>query len=149
MEKSLKLLFRSPETLLRNSHLRLHGLYYISKQIVPALSREINLVGADLTAWFAELPRSLRLAPKMSAEQPVPGALGRSNSSSSRTSRVTLDHYYSNAECRLCGCESPRAVCGHCREVNRLSHSCQTGLLIQSWRSVWLTSFYLQQVLPL
>ena len=37
--------------------LRLHAQYYINKQIVPTLDRALSLVGADVLAWFAALPR--------------------------------------------------------------------------------------------
>ncbi|KAI8913176.1 hypothetical protein BC831DRAFT_517231, partial [Entophlyctis helioformis] len=36
----------SPDELLLNRALRLHGTYYITKQIIPALARVFNLVGA-------------------------------------------------------------------------------------------------------
>ena len=36
----------SPEDLMNNRHLRLNGVYYILKQIIPPLSRVFNLVGA-------------------------------------------------------------------------------------------------------
>jgi DNA polymerase zeta len=44
--------------------LRLHGLYYITKQILPALERVLSLVGADVRAWFAEMPRPQRMLPQ-------------------------------------------------------------------------------------
>eukprot|EP00897_Mesotaenium_endlicherianum_P009916 jgi/Mesen1/8953/ME000056S08359 len=40
--------------------LRLHAAYYITKQIIPSLQRVFGLVGADLRAWFAEVPRVYR-----------------------------------------------------------------------------------------
>ena len=42
----------SPEVLIESQgRLRLHALYYITKQIIPALDRALSLVGADVRAW--------------------------------------------------------------------------------------------------
>ncbi len=32
--------------------LHLHAIYYITKQIIPALDRVFCLLGADLRAWY-------------------------------------------------------------------------------------------------
>jgi DNA polymerase family B/C4-type zinc-finger of DNA polymerase delta len=48
----------APEKLINPAlGLRLNCQYYISRQIIPALARLFDLVGADLTAWYRELPR--------------------------------------------------------------------------------------------
>ncbi|GAX80194.1 hypothetical protein CEUSTIGMA_g7632.t1 [Chlamydomonas eustigma] len=44
--------------------LRLNAVYYITKQIIPALERVFSLVGADVRSWFAAMPRSLRMVPQ-------------------------------------------------------------------------------------
>ena len=36
-----------------DSALRLHGVYYITKQIVPALERVMQLLGVNVRAWCA------------------------------------------------------------------------------------------------
>eukprot|EP00271_Cylindrocystis_brebissonii_P007773 TRINITY_DN21469_c0_g2_i1.p1 TRINITY_DN21469_c0_g2~~TRINITY_DN21469_c0_g2_i1.p1 ORF type:complete len:1040 (-),score=209.68 TRINITY_DN21469_c0_g2_i1:154-3132(-) len=62
-----------PHLLVENSPaLRLHGLYYITKQIIPSLQRVFGLVGADLRAWFAEMPRVVR--PPATKRTPALGA---------------------------------------------------------------------------
>jgi len=43
--------------------LRLHGAYYVTKQVVPALHRVLALVGADVAQWLAETPRVHRPLP--------------------------------------------------------------------------------------
>ena len=50
------------ELLAMDSPFRLNDLYYINKQIIPALQREFRLVGADLNQWFIEMPRPAREA---------------------------------------------------------------------------------------
>ncbi len=48
----------SPHTVLRNPHrFRMNALYYITKQINPAMKRLLHLVGADIDSWFAALAR--------------------------------------------------------------------------------------------
>lgn len=65
-------LVASPDAVVASrGRLRLHAEYYIRKQIVPALERVLSLVGADVKAWAAAVPRNLRLQPQ---KRPV-GAL--------------------------------------------------------------------------
>jgi DNA polymerase zeta len=58
--------------------LRLHGTYYITKQILPALQRLFGLVGADLRAWYVEMPKVYRpppsKRPSAAASRPPPSA---------------------------------------------------------------------------
>lgn len=50
-----------PYTLLAShGNLKLNALYYINKQINPALDRALALIGVDVHAWFQSLPRSIR-----------------------------------------------------------------------------------------
>jgi len=86
----------SPEEFMSNPSLRLHGHYYITKQIIPALSRFLNLVGADLHAWLADLPRISRIFRPLQPEEP--GAPQRRP----QGSRSTIDHYYQTTHCFLC-----------------------------------------------
>ena len=44
-------LVRRPEALLGNPGLRLNGVYYITKQLVPALDRCLSLLGVDVMQW--------------------------------------------------------------------------------------------------
>lgn len=37
---------------------RLHSTYYITKQIVPSLDRVFSLLGVNVAAWYAEMPRA-------------------------------------------------------------------------------------------
>lgn len=47
----------SPPLSRRRVPLQLHGMYYASKQLAPALDRVFRLVGADVQAWLRETPR--------------------------------------------------------------------------------------------
>lgn len=105
-----------------NSTLRLHGTYYITKQIIPVLSRVFNLVGAgivngspilllpircdnigiifsyvDLESWFKEMPKVQRAiqftASQLHAEVPRGGHQGAGR---------TIDQYYVAKHCLVC-----------------------------------------------
>lgn len=44
-------LVRRPEDLMDNPGLRLNGVYYITKQLVPVLDRCFSLLGVDVRQW--------------------------------------------------------------------------------------------------
>ncbi|KAJ1974431.1 DNA polymerase zeta, partial [Dimargaris xerosporica] len=48
-----------PRELTDNSRLRIHGRYYITRQLVPVLNRYLSLLQIDVGQWFAEMPKSL------------------------------------------------------------------------------------------
>ncbi|KAI9193679.1 putative DNA polymerase zeta catalytic subunit [Polychytrium aggregatum] len=93
-----------PQELVSNRSLRLNGLYYITKQINPALSRIFNLVGADIQKWFADMPRVQR-ATEFTLSQ-----MSRANS------RITIDQYYSSKHCHVCGQISGSGLCVSCKQ---------------------------------
>ncbi|KAK2976052.1 hypothetical protein RJ640_024780, partial [Escallonia rubra] len=74
-----------------DSPFRLNDLYYINKQIIPALQRVFGLVGADLNLWFLEMPR------------PGREAVGKRHSYASNSHRTRIDYYYLSKHCILCG----------------------------------------------
>lgn len=43
--------------------LQLHGQYYITKQILPALDRLFSLLGVDVHEWFEDMAKPQRLLP--------------------------------------------------------------------------------------
>ncbi|KAL8028904.1 hypothetical protein ABFX02_14G193000 [Erythranthe guttata] len=79
------------ELLAINSPFRLNDVYYISKQIIPALQRVFGLVGADLNQWFVEMPR------------PAREAVGKRHSLVTNPQRTRIDYYYVSKHCILCG----------------------------------------------
>jgi DNA polymerase zeta len=89
-----------------------NALYYITKQILPALDRLLGLVGADPVRWFQEMPRPARL----SALRPRALAVVASSSSSSANHR-TLDAFCLSTACLAC--EAPTCpaagLCEACR----------------------------------
>lgn len=59
--------------------LRLHGVYYITKQIIPSLERVFSLIGADLRAWYAVLPRPQRTLPQKRPPAALPNSMNTIN----------------------------------------------------------------------
>ncbi|OVA15023.1 DNA-directed DNA polymerase [Macleaya cordata] len=94
-----------PLELLRiDSPFRLNDLYYISKQIIPALQRVFGLVGADLNQWFLEMPRPVR-----------PTVTKRQNHAPN-AQRNRIDYYYLSKHCVLCGefVQASTRLCDKC-----------------------------------
>ncbi|KAJ3178228.1 DNA polymerase zeta [Gaertneriomyces sp. JEL0708] len=80
---------------------RLHAIYYITKMIIPALSRIFSLVGADLKSWFHEMPRIREYKPDLSKD---PRNKGKG---------PALDYFYAKRKCAICGVEvSPPPLTG-------------------------------------
>ncbi|XP_059648523.1 DNA polymerase zeta catalytic subunit isoform X2 [Cornus florida] len=83
---------------------RLNDLYYINKQIIPALQRVFGLVGADLNQWFSDMPR------------PGREAITKFNSYAPNSHRTRIDYYYLSKHCILCGelVQASAHICGKC-----------------------------------
>jgi DNA polymerase zeta len=79
--------------LLPDSSLRINARYYIEKQVVPALARLLNIVGADVMGWWESMPRQYKTP---LATMRFAGAAG------SAGARRTIDAYYQSRECVLC-----------------------------------------------
>ncbi|KAF0907731.1 hypothetical protein E2562_020477 [Oryza meyeriana var. granulata] len=96
---------------------RLNALYYITKQIIPALQRVFGLVGADLNKWFNEMPRAVRET--LAKRQPASGhgsfsRLGLNKKGVSKGSRI--DTYYMSSHCIICGeiIQGSDTFCNNC-----------------------------------
>ncbi|XP_042518598.1 DNA polymerase zeta catalytic subunit [Macadamia integrifolia] len=92
-----------PLDLLRvDSPYRLNDLYYIQKQIIPALQRVFGLTGADLNKWFLEMPRPVR--PNLSKRQIT------------NQQRTRIDYYYLSKSCIVCGdlVQASSHMCDNC-----------------------------------
>ncbi|KAJ9131444.1 hypothetical protein P3X46_035102 [Hevea brasiliensis] len=74
-----------------DSPYRLNDIYYINKQIIPALQRVFGLLGADLNQWFSEMPR------------PGRDAFAKRPPYATNPQRTRIDFYYLSKHCVLCG----------------------------------------------
>ena len=110
-----------------NSSLKLNGNYYISKQIIPALARVLNLVGADVQSWYDEMPRTLR------ALKNNVGIIGPSkptannlllphHNTTTTTPKGTIDQYYLNKKCVLCDKLTSKPLCDVCMKDKQASY---------------------------
>uniref|UniRef100_A0A1J3GRC6 DNA polymerase n=1 Tax=Noccaea caerulescens TaxID=107243 RepID=A0A1J3GRC6_NOCCA len=87
-----------------DSPYRLNDLYYISKQIIPALQRVFGLVGADLNQWFLEMPRLTR------------SSLGQRPLNFRNSHKTRIDSFYLSKHCFLCGevVQGSAQLCNRC-----------------------------------
>ncbi|KAJ0080258.1 hypothetical protein Patl1_22611 [Pistacia atlantica] len=92
-----------------DSSYRLNDLYYINKQIIPALQRVFGLVGADLNNWFLEMPRPSRDAfAKRPASAHLCNKCSRKETTAAtaiigRTSKLEREMQHLASICRHCG----------------------------------------------
>jgi len=84
----------APETLLYNAHHRLDAEYYITKNLIPPLERILNLVGADIRAWYNEMPK-IRKIMKVENAKVINRAAGNSKKS-------ILESYMKSSACLVC-----------------------------------------------
>eukprot|EP00798_Chlamydomonas_sp_ICE-L_P022552 gene22552-29677_t len=117
-----------PKSLIESGgNLRLHGLYYIKKQINPALARVLELVGADVGVWFENMPHSNRQLPQKRHLPPTvpqaprhphgPNGPAAGPSFFSRK-RGVIDQYYMSRHCAVCDdlTRASQPLCAACLE---------------------------------
>ncbi|KAG7673423.1 hypothetical protein KSW81_006633 [Nannochloris sp. 'desiccata'] len=113
--------------------LRLHAVYYITKQIIPAIERALSLVGADVRAWFAAMPRPQRTLPQKRPQESLPllpdnGGLGISTRGGGGgggaanvnhfygAGALTIDRFYLSRHCAVCDelTHASKPLCERC-----------------------------------
>ena len=99
--------------------LRLHAVYYITKQIIPSVERALSLIGADVRAWFAEMPRPHRTLPQKRPQESLPlenKTTNNQNNHGAGTSNtgvinyakaaaiggLTIERFYLSRHCAVC-----------------------------------------------
>ncbi|KAG9347443.1 hypothetical protein JZ751_005010 [Albula glossodonta] len=95
-------LVRRPLEVLQDPSLRLNATYYISKQILPPLSRIFILIGVDVFSWYQELPRIQKAYTTAGGAEEV----GR---------KGTISQYFTTLHCPVCDELTQLGVCGRCR----------------------------------
>ncbi|KAL0413081.1 UNVERIFIED_CONTAM: DNA polymerase zeta catalytic subunit [Sesamum radiatum] len=105
------------ELLAINSSFRLNDIYYIRKQIIPALQRVFGLVGADLNQWFLDMPR------------PGREAIGKRHSLAPNPQRMRIDYYYASRHCIICGdlVQGSAHLCPNCSKDETTVAAALTG----------------------
>ncbi|KAL2121902.1 hypothetical protein VTJ04DRAFT_2357 [Mycothermus thermophilus] len=84
----------APEELLANPHATLDAEYYITKTLIPPLERIFNLVGANVRAWYDEMPK-VQPARRLEGGNGKDGAAGRK--------KKTLESFLNSTICLACG----------------------------------------------
>ncbi|XP_057871729.2 DNA polymerase zeta catalytic subunit isoform X2 [Cryptomeria japonica] len=119
-----------------NTSHRLHDIYYITKQIIPALQRVFSLVGVDLKLWYSEMPRPVRpmLAKRRQNSSPSKSRNSEETHDSKKyqkgtSNRWTIDHYYLSQHCVVCGdlIRASTFLCDHCSVNQCISALTMTG----------------------
>lgn len=77
--------------------LRIDASYYISKVLIPPLERIFNLVGADVRAWYDEMPKTITV------DERDPVALSPRKRASVHANRFKIDEHFQSARCLTCG----------------------------------------------
>ena len=116
-------LARDPMTMLKDRRQTINGLYYITRGIIPPLSRIFNLLGVDVESWFRELPkvnptlyslaalmRDREVATQASKKSFLAAGLGLGGGR-------LLDHYRADV-CLICRSTSEKDICLDCRQAD-------------------------------
>ncbi len=87
----------APEELLNNPHASLEAEYYISKNLIPPLERIFNLVGANVRAWYDEMPKV----------QPIRRHAGTTTTADTTNdndndTKKTLESFMASTACLVC-----------------------------------------------
>jgi DNA polymerase zeta len=107
----------APDDLLNSPHASLDAEYYISKNIIPPLERIFNLVGANIRAWYDELPKVQHIrrldtttvglsAPSLGNNAAAENII---NNNGNGNSKKTLEWFMNSTSCIACGVKMARS----------------------------------------
>ncbi|KAK3331099.1 hypothetical protein B0H66DRAFT_88702 [Apodospora peruviana] len=118
----------APEDLLNNPHGTLDAEYYIGKNIIPPLERIFNLVGANVRAWYDEMPKVQLIRqvdnPSLAPAAPAPastaaaaaagpfGMIGAGAAGGGGGQQKTMESFMRSASCVVCGVKMKRPAAG-------------------------------------
>lgn len=89
----------APELLLEDESVELDAEYYISKNLIPPLERIFNLVGANVRAWYDEMPKVQRIR-----NITVP------DTATTAGKKATLESYLRSSSCIVCRTKLPTST---------------------------------------
>ncbi|CAH2007335.1 unnamed protein product [Acanthoscelides obtectus] len=99
-------LVHSPRDLLNDPSLRPNAQYYITRAIIPPLNRCFQLIGADVSEWFRNMPRKQT---QYLLNSVSPGK------------KSTISQYFSTTSCVVCGEQTQTAICEKCTKKPQLT----------------------------
>jgi DNA polymerase zeta len=80
-------------------HKCLDAAYYLDRVLIPPLERIFNLVGADVRAWYEDMPKSVRSDVSDSTSlSPRKKHLERL-----AANRLNIEEHFYRTQCVLCG----------------------------------------------
>lgn len=94
-------LVRQPHDVLADPSMRINTVYYITKQIVPPLSRVFSLLGVNVLTWYQDLPRVLKSVPVFDNVQ--------------ETKKGTISRYFTSLSCPVCEELTNSGICAECK----------------------------------
>jgi DNA polymerase zeta len=133
-------LARDPMNMLQDPRQSINAQYYITRGLIPPLTRIFNLMGADVESWFREMPKTNSqmhsLSFLMRSQHPtVNGNNGDGSTSRGAGKERLLDHYRSEV-CLVCRRASDQDVCIDCRSTPAVTtYTLERGLQSRQARS--------------
>ncbi|KAL4069612.1 hypothetical protein V8B97DRAFT_2024397 [Scleroderma yunnanense] len=98
----------TPEELLANPHMHIDAVYYIEKVLIPPLERIFNLVGANVRAWYEDMPKAIEV------DQRDPLLLSPKKPTIIATDRYKIDEHFQSSHCLSCDCPASEGICEDC-----------------------------------
>ncbi|UZJ54097.1 hypothetical protein CBS101457_003417 [Exobasidium rhododendri] len=112
-------LARDPLVMLQDSRLTINATYYITRGLIPPLTRIFNLLGADVESWFREMPKTNSsmhsLAFLMQARQISSNESHNGGTTHARTGKERLLDHYRTEVCLVCRRTSDQDICIDCK----------------------------------
>jgi len=76
--------------------MHIDAAYYIEKVLIPPLERVFNLVGADVRAWYEEMPKAIEV------DQRDPLLSSPKKPAVIATDRYKIDEHFQSLQCLSC-----------------------------------------------
>ncbi|EAQ89973.1 hypothetical protein CHGG_06592 [Chaetomium globosum CBS 148.51] len=92
----------APEDLLNDPHASLDAEYYISKNLIPPLERIFNLVGANVRAWYDEMPKVQQVRRLEMTSAAVATVMPNNGNNNNATAKKTLEFFLNSTSCLVC-----------------------------------------------
>eukprot|EP00892_Ulva_mutabilis_P005116 jgi/Ulvmu1/2977/UM015_0017.1 len=104
--------------------LQLHGQYYITKQILPALDRLFSLLGVDVHEWYGAMAKPQRLLPHKRPLSALPcRPMDEAAQAAVGVAVTTIDQFYASRHCIVCDSYTParQPLCTWCQRAPQMT----------------------------
>ena len=103
--KLVDLVFHPLSVVSPDSGMFINANYYITRNIIPVLSRVFDLFGVSIADWYNEMPKRLRSARSSHLKL---------SEAEIKLRRQTIDHYYTSQYCPICDALTSKTICEEC-----------------------------------